>query len=424
MLIIVLLAYVPLNITNAAEALDKIVAVVNDGVITASELEEQMQLLKKQLLSKGTELPSDQILRKQILQHLIDTDLQLQLAKQNDITVDSVDLQNALTKIASNNKLTLAQLRLALNKQDISWKAFRENIRKEIIISRLHQKAVGQEILVSSEQVADYLAKAKQEVIAQQTYHLQNILIPLPEAPTTEQLNTAKEKARRLLAKINSGEDFSRVAIMESSGGFALEGGDLGARHLAELPQIFARHVTKMNVGGIIGPLRTGNGLHLIKLLSIHNAVSHQVVKTHARHILLKSDSSNDTETLKQANNIYQQIKAGKDFVLMAKQYSHDPITATDGGDLGWVSDGDLAADLEKAIKSLALKAISKPIKTALGWHIVEVLERKKIDDSASFQRQQIRQFLHQRKFNEAVQNWQQHVRAQAYVNILDKQLA
>mgnify|MGYP000606095687 CR=1 FL=1 len=259
-----------------------------------------------------------------------------------------------------------------------------------------------------------------------QTYHLQNIVIPVPEEPTTEQLNKAHQKAKDLLVKLKHGDDFNRMAIAESSGEFALEGGDLGERHLAELPEIFAKQVVNMKVGEIAGPIRTGNGYQLIQLTAIGgNDEHHEVTKTHVRHILLKQDASmTSTEASKQANNLYQQLKAGKDFALMAKQYSLDAASAVKGGDLGWVTAGELVPEFEKVMDALPLHKVSKPVKTPFGWHLIEVLERKKIDDSASFKRQQVRQFLQQRKFTEAVQNWQQHLRAEAYINILDKQLA
>ncbi|HHF7348312.1 TPA: peptidylprolyl isomerase [Legionella feeleii] len=411
----------------AGQPLDKVVAVVNDGVITESELNSQVEILRQQLEAKQMQLPSEAVLRKQVLQHLIDVDLELQVAKQNDITVDTADLNEALNKIATSNHLTLTQLREEVSKQGLSWENYRENIRKEMLISRLQQKAVGKDVVaVTAQQVEDYMKTAQHDDKAKQTYHLQNIVIPVPEEPTTEQLNKAHQKAKDLLVKLKHGDDFNRMAIAESSGEFALEGGDLGERHLAELPEIFAKQVVNMKVGEIAGPIRTGNGYQLIKLTAIGgNDERHEVTKTHVRHILLKQDASmTSTEASKQANNLYQQLKSGKDFALMAKQYSLDAASAVKGGDLGWVTAGELVPEFEKVMDALPLHKVSKPVKTPFGWHLIEVLERKKIDDSASFKRQQVRQFLQQRKFTEAVQNWQQHLRAEAYINILDKKLA
>ena len=415
-----------LGVAEAAQPLDQVVAVVNDNVITASELDAQVEVLRQQITAKKMQLPAETVLRKQVLQHLIDVDLQLQLAKKNDMTIDSTDLDEAIARIAGSNKLTLTQLREEIIKQGISWESYRENIRKEMLVNRIQQKAVGREISVTAQQVEDYLKSAAHKENTELTYHLQNIVVPLPEEPTTEQVNKAKEKAGSILTKIKAGDDFNRLAIAESSGEYALEGGDLGERHLAELPEVFAKQVIEMKAGEVVGPLRTGNGFQLIKLVAIGgNDEHHLVVKTHVRHILLKQDASmTSDEASKQANNIFQQLKSGKDFAQMAKIYSLDAASAVKGGDLGWVTAEELVPPFAEAMNSLPLHKVSQPVKSPFGWHLIEVLERKTVDDSKSFKQLQVRQFLQQRKFSEAVQNWQQHLRTDAYVHIMDKDLA
>lgn len=426
--ILMLLALLPLWVQAGAppEVLDKVIAVVNDDVITASELNHQVNELRQQLALKKMEMPSEEVLRKQVLQYLIDVDIQLQIAKRNDLTIDEVELNASLEKIAATNHLTLTRLRDEIEKQGLHWTTYRENIRKEILMHRIQQEAVGKEVVVSSQQVEDYLKTAHFSEKEQQLYHLQNIVIPLSEEPTTTQVNHARKKAARLLSKIKQGDDFSVLAVTESSGEYALEGGDLGERHLAQLPEVFAKQVLDMKPGEVAGPLRTDNGFQLIKLVEIKgNQDRHEVVKTHVRHILIRSDASSTvSDAGKQINNLYQQLKAGKDFGVMAKQYSLDSASAVKAGDLGWVTADELVPAFAEAMDKLPVHQISKPVKTPFGWHIIEVLARKKIDDSNAFKRQQVRQFLHQRKLNEAVQNWQQHLRADAYVKILDKALA
>lgn len=415
-----------LNSAEGKQLLDKVVAIVNNGVITSSELDAQVELSKKQIIAQKMQMPKESVLRKQVLQHLIDVDLQMQLAKQHGLTVDSTELNEAIERVATMNNLTLSQLREEITKQGITWQEYRQNIRKEMLLSRLQQKAVGKEVQVTNEQVEQYLKTANTVDNSAVTYRLQNIVIPLNEEPTTEEIKSARANAEKLLAKIKKGEDFSRLAIEESSGELALEGGDLGERHLAELPEIFAKEVVKMNVGQVVGPLRTGNGFQLIKLVAKGGDNQHHVVtQTHVRHILLKPDASMlPSDSLKQVKNIYQQLKSGKDFALMAKQYSLDAASAVKGGDLGWVNPGELVPEFEKTMNSLPLHKVSQPVKTQYGWHLIEVIARKQKDDSESFKRQQVRQFLQQRKFAEAVQNWQQHLRTEAYVNIIDKDLA
>lgn len=414
------------SMAEAKQLLDKVVAVVNDGVITSSELDKQVALSKKQIEAQKMQMPAESVLRKQVLQHLIDVDLQMQMAKQHGITVDSTELNEAIEKIATMNHVTLSQLREELDRQGFSWAEYRRNIRKEMILTRLQQKAVGKDVTVTNEQVEQYLQTTPTINNTALTYHLQNIVIPLSEEPTTEDLKKAQAEAHKLLEKIKKGEDFSRLAIEMSSGEVALEGGDLGERHLAELPEIFAKEVVKMQVGQVSGPLRAGNGYQLIKLIAIGGEnQKHIVTQTHVRHILLKADPSMlPSDSQKQINNIYQQLKSGKNFALMAKQYSLDAASATKGGDLGWVNPGELLPEFEQAMNKLPLHTVSRPVKTQFGWHLIEVIARKQKDDSQAFKKQQVRQFLQQRKFAEAVQNWQQHIRSQAYVNIVEKGLA
>lgn len=425
-LICVLLATV--GVTQAKQLLDKVVAVVNNSVITASELDKQVAMAKKQLLAQRIQLPPDSVVRKQVLQHLIDVDLQLQMAKQHGISVDDAELTQAIERIAAANHATLSQMREEIVKQGMGWNEYRENIRKEMILSNLQQKAVGHDVMITNEQVEQYL-KTEGDLPVDRThltYHLQNIVIPLTDEPTPAQVKKAQATAAQILASIKKGADFSQVALEKSTGDFTLDGGDLGERHLAELPELFAKEVVNMKVGQVSGPLRAGNGLQLIKLVAIGGEQQqHMVTLTHVRHILLKPDANLlPDDVKKQVNNIYQQLKAGKDFAKMAKQYSLDTGSAVKGGDLGWVTPGELVPEFEKTMNKLSLNQVSQPVKTQFGWHLIEVLGRKQQDDSTAFKKQQIRQFLHQRKFAEAVQNWQQHIRTDAYVNIVEKDLA
>lgn len=420
--------FLAVGIAQAQQLLDKVVAVVNNGVITSSELDKEVALTQKQLLAQRIELPSEKVLRKQVLQHLIDVDLQMQMAKQHGIAVDDAELTQAIEKIAASSHITLSQMREEVTKQGISWNDYRNNIRKEMILSNLQQKAVGQDVMITSEQVEQYLKTEGDSPIDRThlTYHLQNIIIPLNDEPTPEQVNKAKVHAEKLLSQIKKGDDFSRLAVEESSGDYALEGGDLGERHLAELPELFAKEVVTMKEGQVAGPLRAGNGFQLIKLVAIGGNNQHHVITmTHARHILLKPDASMlPDDAKKQVNNIYQQLKAGKDFAQMAKKYSLDTNSAVKGGDLGWITPGEVVPEFEKTMEKLPLNQVSQPVKTQFGWHLIEVLERKQQDDSVAFKKQQVRQYLHQRKFAEAVQNWQQHIRTDAYVNVVEKELA
>lgn len=411
---------------ESQEVLDKVVAIVNNDIITSSELNKHTETLRRQILAKNNQVPEENVLKKQVLQHLIDVNLQIQLAKNNNFSIDDKELDAAIQKIAQTNKITPEIMQEQLQKFGMNWDDYRENIRKEMLISHVQQKAVAQDVVVSSQQVEDYVKTTRNNNKFKQVYHVQNIVIPLPEEPTTEQVKKAQKKAQSLLKKIHEGGNFTNLAIAESSGEFALEGGDLGERNLAELPQLFADKVIEMKVGEVAGPLRTGNGFQIIKLVSIGgNNQPHEVVKTHVRHILLKQDANMTKEDAeRQVNNLYQQIKSGKNFAQMAKVYSMDAASSEKGGDLGWVSGEELVPEFTQAMNVLTLNTISKPIQSRFGWHLIEVLERKTVDDSDVFEHQQVRQLLFQRKFSEAVALWQQHLRTDAFINILEKELA
>jgi peptidyl-prolyl cis-trans isomerase SurA len=414
------------GLAQAKQLLDKVVAVVNNSVITARELDTQVNASRKQLLAQKKELPNVKVMRKQVLQHLIDVDLQMQLAKQNNVTVEGAELDEAIGRIAEANHITVAKLQEELTKQGMNWHEYRDNIQKEMVLARIQQKAIGKDVTVTNEQIEHYLKTTGLPPSPDATYHLQHIVVPLNDNPTAQEVKKAETSAIQILSKIKKGEDFGRIASDHFIGEYVVGGGDLGERHLAELPEIFAKEASQMHVGQIVGPIRAGNGFQLLKLLAVKgDNQKHIISQTHVRHILLKPDAGMlPEESIKYADNIYQQLKAGKDFAAMAKKYSLDTASAVKGGDLGWVNSGELVPPFEKAMGSLAINQISHPVKTQFGWHIIQVLERKQKDDSDAFKKQQVRQILQQRKFMEAVESWQQHLRAEAYVNIVEKDLA
>lgn len=414
------------GLVQAKQLLDKVVAVVNNGVITARELDRQVEVSKKQMLAQNKPLPDTHALRKQVLQRLIDVDLQMQLAKQNNVTIESAEIDTAIERIAGANHITVAQLREELTKQGLNWQEYRESIQKEMVLARIQQQAISKEVVVTNEQVEHYLKTTGLPPSPDATYHLQHIVITLSDNPTAEEVKNAKVSANQVLNTIKKGEDFGRIANDHFIGELIVGGGDLGERHLNELPDIFAKEAAKMQVGQIVGPIRAGNGFQLLKLLAVKgDNQKHIISQTHVRHILLKPDAGMlPEESIKYADNIYQQLKSGKDFAAMAKQYSLDIASAVKGGDLGWVNPGELVPPFEKTMNDLPIKQISHPVKTQFGWHIIQVLERKQKDDSDAFKKQQVRQILQQRKFMEAVESWQHHLRAEAYVNIVEKDLA
>lgn len=411
---------------SLASPLDAAVAEVNDAIITQSELEKHLYETKMQLAATHQQVPEEDVLRKKVLQHLIDVHLQLQVAKNNNIALEDEELDDIIRNVALQNKLTVDQLKEELTKHGLSWDNYRENLKKEVILTRTQQQAVGRDIRVSEKQVEDYLSEAKVDESHLKQYHLQNIVVPVSETPSAEEVAAAKRKAESLIQLIAKGADFSQLAITESSDEYALDGGDLGLRHLAELPEIFAKEVVNMKVNQVLGPLRAPNGWQIIKLVALNDdELHHQVVKTHVKHILIKPGAQmTEMEAERFIDNLSRQIKAGRKFDTLAKQYSVDAATAMKGGDMGWVVSNELVPQFSEVMDKLKEGQISEPVKTPFGWHIMQVLERKVEDDSQAFQRQKIRAMLQQKSFEQAVQVWQQHIRAQAYVHIIDKSLA
>lgn len=406
-----------------SEPLDTVVAEVNDSIITKTEIDANLTETKQQLAARHVEMPSDEALRKQVFQHLIDVTLQLQFAKNNNIVLEDEELDDIIKNIALQNKLTVDQMKAEIAKAGMNWDRYRNNLKKEVVITRLQQQAVGRDIHINESQVDSYLKEAVAEQSGQKKFHLFNILVPLSEEPSTTEVAEAKQKADKLIQLARQGEDFSKMAITESSDEFALEGGDLGERYLAELPDIFAKNVQNMQLNETLGPIRTGNGWQLIKLVGINDdELHHKLTKTHVKHILIKAGPQmTEVEAEHSIQNIYRQIQGGKSFETLAKQYSVDAATAVKGGDMGWVVSNELVPQFAEVMDKLPNGGLSAPVKTPFGWHVMQVVERKVEDDSVAFQRQKVRSMLQQKRFAEAVKNWQQHLRTQAFLNVIDK---
>jgi peptidyl-prolyl cis-trans isomerase SurA len=408
------------------DKLDKIVAIVNEGVITERELNERVATIKQHLAGSEVDLPPETILRQQILQQLIDMDLQLQLAKRADFAIADRDLDRAINNLARHNNVTVEELRAQVTANGMNYDTYRENVRNEITISQLQQQALGPNIVVTEQQIDDYLTMYQEQAKLSQEYHVRNILIPLPDSPNPNQVNHAKQKAQQVLASIQEGDDFSEVALRESGGRSALQGGDLGWRQLASLPEVFAEKIVDMQPGDIAGPLQAPNGFHLIQLIDVrgHPAEQANITLTEVRHILIQPDDNLSASQARQKIlELRQAILDGADFKTLATQHSADPGSASKGGELGWVRESDLVPAFAEAMAGLEPGELSQPIQTPFGYHLIEVLERKTEDDSAAQLRRQTRDLIFQRKFNEAVDNWLQELRTQSFIQIVDKSL-
>lgn len=424
-LLVLLFSLLPgflIPVANAAltvsDPLDRIIAVVNDDVITELELITEVSNIKKQLRQQNTRLPSDAILKKQILDRMILRQIQLQQAERARIRVDDEMLNRSIDNIATRNNLSLDGLRKALEKEGTNFAYFRENLRKEIIIDQLQKRRVHNRVSIAKQEIDRFLKNQALQGGVSSEYHIGHILIAIPEAASAEQISQARKKADNTIEKLHKGADFAQTAVSVSDGQQALEGGDLGWRRFEALPSLFSDWLKTQSIDNVSDAIRSPSGFHIIKLLGKRSSEQqHIVIQTHARHILISTGEFTSSD---EARNILlklrERLAAGEDFAKLAKAHSDDPGSAKEGGDLGWKNPGELVPAFEKAFEALALNQISEPVRTQFGWHIIEVLEKRNHDNTETIQRAKAQEIIRARKTEPALQNWLRRIRSAAFV--------
>jgi len=414
------LSFSQLN-TLAADVtkMDRIVAIVDQTVITEQELESRIVSLSAQLKKQGTELPEASILRKQILERLISDALQLQYAAQTGIKVDDTQLDKTIERIAEQNKLTVRGFYDALNQDGISVRKFRSDIRNEIIIARLREREVESRVNVSESEIDNYLTTQASTNQNQDEYEISHILIRVPEDAATEDVQKAKAKVDEILAALASGTSFAKVSASFSDAPNALEGGNIGWKQSAQMPALFLDALKAMQKGEVSAALRSPNGFHILKLTDKRGGSSPLIIEqTRARHILIKlSEVMSEKDAKTKMDGIKERLDNGEKFEVLARQFSEDG-TASNGGDLGWVNPGDTVPQFEKAMNNLQPNQISEPVLSPFGWHVIQVLERKKQDMSKEAARLKARQEIRARKADEAYQDWIRELRDRAFVEL------
>ncbi len=415
--LLLLITAFTVSLPAASETLDSIVAVVNDDVITETQLDRYLQRVTADLRQRKTELPPEEVLRKQALERLVVMRIQLQLAEQTGLRVDDETLNKAIANIAADNHMDLSRFRETIESQGYSFAQFREDIRQEIITTKLRQKQVDNTIHVSDREIDNQIANEAQRGDNENEYHLALILVTTPEAASSEAIEAARSKAEGLLQRLRAGEDFRKIAVAESEGPQALDGGDMGWRRASETPTAFADAVKSLHEGDITDVLRGPSGFHILKLLGVRTSGPHMVKQSHARHILIKP---NDLQSGEQVRARLRQLKArvlgGDKFTDLARSHSDDKGSAAKGGDLGWVNPGDMVPKFEEAMNNTPVDMISEPFETDFGWHIVQVVERRDHDDSKELVRNRARDAIRQRKAEEERQAWIRRLRDEAYV--------
>ncbi|HET7796845.1 peptidylprolyl isomerase [Nevskia sp.] len=401
---------------TAAEPLDRIIAVVNDGVVLQSEMDRSIKIAEGQLRERNIARPPESVLQTQVLERLILTRLQTQRAAEAGIRIDDRELNEVLTAVAAQNKLSLQQFIDVIKKDGLDYASIREQIRDEVLSQRVRQKEVGSRVLVTEQDVDLALTNATAE--DETEYRLAHILVSVPDGASSEIREAARTKARRLLEQARKGEDFSQLAIANSDGQQALQGGDLDWRKNDNLPTAFAAVAPKLKVGDVADIIESGSGYNIIKLTDKREGGERTTVsETKAQHILLMPNAIRDEDaTRAQIRELRERIEKGEDFAALAKKFSDDPGSKNGGGDLGWQPPGVFAPEFQKALDELKPNEISAPFRTQFGWHIAKVNERRDRDATAEARRGRARQAISQRKEAEEYETWVRRLREDAYV--------
>ncbi|HKI63704.1 MAG TPA: peptidylprolyl isomerase [Burkholderiales bacterium] len=401
---------------------DRIVAVVNKEAITLSELDDQVAAAERQLRRQGTPLPERSALERQVLDRLILLKAQLQLARGTGVRVDEVQLDRAVERIAENNNMTLSAFRSALERDGVAFDKFREEVRDQIILTRLREREVDNKIQVSDGEIDQYLEQNKDASKQRTEFNIAHILVRLPDQASPERIEAARVKAEKARAEALAGADFAKLAASYSDGPDALKGGELGWRSEDRLPELFTAALNGMQPNGISEVLRSPAGFHVLKLLSRRDATGAggpPVKQTHARQILIRTSGAvSQADAKRKLEGLRERIvRGGADFAELARVHSEDGSAAR-GGDLGWLYPGDTVPDFERAMDALKPGQISEPIKTPFGWHLIQVIERRTAGISPERLRLQARAALRERKSAEAYQEWLRQLRDETYVDI------
>ncbi|UAY95761.1 peptidylprolyl isomerase SurA [Dickeya dadantii] len=409
----------------APQEVNKIAAVVDNSVVLESDINSLLQSVKLNAQEAGQQLPDDATLRHQILERLIMDNIILQMAQKMGVQVTDEQLDRSIANIAAQNRMSVDQLRSRLAAEGVSFDTYRNQIRKDMIIAEVRNSEVRRRVTVLPQEVDSLAQQIASQGASGPEVNLSQILIPLPENPTQDQVDKAESLANRLVKEASQGADFGKLAITYSADPQALKGGQMGWGRPQELPSLFAERLTNPQKGQVIGPIRSGVGFHILRVNDTRGGdQSVSVTEVHARHILLRTSVvMNDAQARARLEDIASQIKSGKlSFANAAKQLSQDPGTANQGGDLGWSSPDMYDPSFRDALTQLKKGEISAPVHSSFGWHLIQLLDTRQVDKTDAAQKDRAYRMLFNRKFAEEAQTWMQEKRAAAYVKILNGQ--
>lgn len=406
----------------APQVVDKVAAVVNNGVVLESDVDGLMQSVKMNARDAGQQLPDDATLRHQIVERLIMDQIILQMGQKMGVKITDDELDQAIANIAKQNNMTMDQMRSRLAYDGVNYSTYRSQIRKEMTISEVRNNEVRRRVSILPQEVDSLAQQVGNQNDSSTELNLSHILIALPENPSSAQVDDAEKQARNVVDQARNGADFGKLAISCSADQQALKGGQMGWGRIQELPSIFAQALSTAKKGDIIGPIRSGVGFHILKVNDLRGQSQNiSVTEVHARHILLKtSPILNDTQARQKLEQIAADIKSGKTtFAAAAKSFSDDPGSANQGGDLGWAATDIYDPAFRDALQKLNKGQMSAPVHSSFGWHLIELLDTRKVDRTDAAQKDRAYRMLFNRKFSEEAQTWMQEQRASAYVKII-----
>ena len=411
---------IPSQSLLAAEVpLDRIIAVVNDGIVMESEFQQRMGIVKEQLSARNTRIPPDNVLAKQVLNRLVLESIQKQLAEQQGIRISESQLNAALGNIAAKNGLSLEQFREALIAEGRDYNAAREQIRDEMLLNSVQQNMVNRRIRVSEQELENFLnsVDGKSQISAE--YSLGHILIAIPSQASPEIIQKAERKANDVYKKLQNGADFAETAVEFSNAPNALKGGDLGWRKATELPEALSDAARKLDIGGYNKPVRSPGGFHILLLKDKRGGEVQLVEQRLVSHILIKpSEIRTPAQAQRQIKQLHQRIQQGESFADLAKEFSDDPASGSEGGSLGWTQDGQMVPEFEQVMNNTPINGVSAPFESRFGWHILTVLDKRTQDMGEEMQENRARAAIRKRKFNEELSTWLREIHSQAYIEI------
>ncbi len=404
--------------------LDRVVAIVDEDVVLESELNDRVAAVLLRLKGQyaQNQLPEEDVLRKQVLEQLIVERVELGLAKRYEIKVEDEEIDQAISRIQEKNKMSAEQFVADLKRQGLSLSGLRTQVRDELTINHLQQGVVNNRIKISQQEIDNFLASSDGKFATSPDYHIGHILIAVPSSADADTIAAAEKKAKEIHQKLQAGADFAQMAIANSNDQAALQGGDIGWRKLAQLPELFGNQLAGLKTGEVTAPFRSGAGFHILKNIEQRGGGQQLIEQTHARHILVKtSEIMDDNQAREKLLLLKDKIEKGEDFAKLAKENSEDTGSMLSGGDLGWSTPGMFVAAFEETMANTPVGKVSRPFKSQFGWHILQVLERRKEDMSEQMKRNQAQNVIRSRRFDEEFQLWLTQIRDEAFVEIKQK---